>query len=93
MGLENKVLRFLAVGTLVSAATIFSALSYRSFERGDNTSLGTYATLTAISAALAITFQRYRSRKTNSEETGFFGVPDQVIIDGWKRDSGRYKSP
>lgn len=92
MSLE-KVVRCLAVGSLGSVAAIFSALSYRSFERGDNASLGTYAALTAISAALAITFQRYRLRKTNSEETGVFGVPDQVIIDGWKRDSGRYKSP
>lgn len=45
MGLENKVLRYVALGTLGSAAAIFSALSYKSFERGNNTSLGTYAAL------------------------------------------------
>ncbi len=91
MGLE-KILRYTSVGTLGSASAIFSVLSYRSFERGNNASLGTYTALTAISAVLAIVFQRYSSRKTSSEETGVFGISNEAFKELEKKNSNRYRA-
>lgn len=91
MSLE-KILRYLAVGSLGSAGTIFSVLSYRSFERGDNISSSVYAALALISAASATLFYKYHSRKINSEETGFFGLPNRVMEELEKKNSSGYRA-
>lgn len=91
MNLEN-ILRRSAVVTLGSAAAIFSTLGYISFERGDNASCWTYAAFTAINIALATLSYRYHSRKINSEETGFFGLPNEVMEELEKKNSSGYRA-
>lgn len=89
MGLENIVRRSVQF-TLASAGAILLVLSYRAFFRGESVSGTTYALSSLIPIALAANSYRSSPRRKNSEETGSFGVPDQVIRAIEKRDSGRY---
>ena len=91
MKLEN-IVRSSALCTFASAGAILLTLSYRSFSNGETFSGTTYALSSLIPFTLAVVSYRNFLYKNNSEETGVFGVPDKVIIDGWKRDSGRHKS-
>lgn len=93
MSLENRVLRNIAVTTTSSAGLLLSLLSYQSFKENDISGAGIYALFAAGNIFLSFLFYGRNVKKFDQEETGFFGVPDKVIRDGWKRDSGRYKSP
>jgi len=89
MGLENIVRRSVPF-ILASAGAILLVLSYRAFFRGESVSGTTYALSSLIPIALAANSYRSSPRRSNSKETGVFGVPDESIRAIERRDSGRY---
>ncbi len=92
MGLERLVGRLSGFVAASNAGLLFSNLAYGSFKEGNMKESLTYITASLIS--FIISGYCYKSLHTqrgyNQEETGVFGVPDQVIRTIEKRDSGRY---
>ncbi len=86
MGLERLV-GFAATAT---AGVTFVTIGYGSFREGKVVEALTYSAASLI--AFLLTGVCYRSYKniTSNQETGVFGVPDQVIRAIEERDSGRY---
>lgn len=92
MGLEDKVLRGLSTASIAGAATIttFTGLSCYYFSYGHKSEGLMYALAAACTASLTYLSYKRVEKLSKSEETGFFGLPNEVIKDLEKKNSGRH---